>query len=89
MPGTGHEASPAVPQPAQAAGTGGAEAVYRLGEALGVARDRMDAYLDWAWGVGWCRNPQGIQRVLADLSRFQGNPDGLHAHIAAEIGAPA
>ncbi|MES2260567.1 MAG: hypothetical protein V4724_18760 [Pseudomonadota bacterium] len=61
-------------------------AVYTLGEELGVARDRLDAYLDWAWGAGWRRNAQGIKRVRADLARFQGNPEGLREHIAAEIG---
>ncbi|MBY0238527.1 MAG: hypothetical protein K2X55_04360 [Burkholderiaceae bacterium] len=64
----------------------GADAVYALATELGVARARLDAYLDWAWGVGWRRNAQGVKRVLADLARYQGNPDGLRERIDAEIG---
>lgn len=66
--------------------TEGADAVYALGAELGVERVRLDAYLDWAWGVGWKRNAQGVKRVLANLTRYRGNPDGLRQHIEAEIG---
>lgn len=60
-----------------------AEAVHTLSDELGIEPARMDAYLDRAWGPGWRRNPQGIQRVLADLARYQADPDALREHIHA------
>ena len=64
----------------------GAEAVHALSDELGIERARMDAYLDRAWGPGWRRNPQGVQRVLADLARYQADPDALRERIRAETG---
>ncbi|SFV17825.1 recombination directionality factor [Pseudoduganella namucuonensis] len=64
----------------------GHAAVYAIGAELGVDRGRLDAYLDWAWGAGWCRNAQGIKRVLAELTNYRGDPDGLRARIDVEIG---
>jgi hypothetical protein len=62
----------------------GADAVHALSDELGVERTRMDAYLDRAWGPGWRRNAQGIKRVLADLARYQADPDALRERIHAE-----
>ncbi|KQV81059.1 hypothetical protein ASD15_14370 [Massilia sp. Root351] len=73
-------------QPADASGS--VDAVYALAAELGVERARLDAYLDWAWGAGWRRNAQGVQRVLAELARYQADPAGLRARIEAEIGVP-
>ena len=69
-----------------AASTGGTEAIYALAAAIGVSQERLDAYADWHWGVGWRRNTQGCARVLAELERFRSDPQGLRDKIAAEIG---
>lgn len=73
------------PQARPTAEAEGVDAVYALGVALGVERPRLDAYLDRVWGAGWRRNTQGVKRVLAELTRYQGNPDGLRERIDAEI----
>lgn len=84
----GQDGSPADVRATLAADTGdSADTVYVLAAELGVERERLDAYLDWAWGAGWRRNAQGVRRVLAELAGFQGDPAGLRARIAAEIGA--
>lgn len=66
-----------------------ADAVHALSDELGIERARMDAYLDRAWGPGWRRNPQGVQRVLADLARYQDDPNALRARIHAHTGPQA
>jgi hypothetical protein len=47
----------------------------------------MDTYLDRTWGAGWRRNTQGIKRVLADLARYEADPDALRERIHAETGS--
>ncbi|MTW10111.1 hypothetical protein GM658_05805 [Pseudoduganella eburnea] len=64
----------------------GTEAIYALAATLGVSPERLDAYADWHWGVGWRRNAQGSARVLAELEDFRSDPQGLIDKIAAEIG---
>lgn len=64
----------------------GTGAIYALAAALGVAAERLDAYADWHWGVGWRRNAQGCARVLAELQAFREDPQGLIDKIANEIG---
>lgn len=76
---TAEGVSTAIPEP----GTG---AIYTLAAAFGVPAERMDAYADWRWGVGWRRNTQGCARVLAELEAFRADPQGLIDKIAAEIG---
>jgi hypothetical protein len=63
-----------------------ADAVTALAAELGVAIARLDAYLDGAWGAGWRRNAQGVQRVLAELARYRADPAALRARIDAELG---
>jgi len=76
---TAGEASPT----ALESGTG---AIYALAGNLGVSPERLDAYADWHWGVGWRRNTQGCARVLAELQAFSDDPQGLIEKITAEIG---
>lgn len=71
---------------APAAPESGTGAIYALAGNLGVSPERLDAYADWHWGVGWRRNAQGCARVLAELESFRADPQGLINKIAAEIG---
>lgn len=71
---------------APAAPESGTGAIYALAGNLGVSPERLDAYADWHWGVGWRRNTQGCARVLAELETFRADPQGLINKIAAEIG---
>lgn len=79
------------PAPAQPAITDdlntGVEAVYALAASLGVDRTELDTYLNRTWGAGWCRNPKGTQRALAELTRLQDDPDGFRARIHANTDA--
>jgi hypothetical protein len=62
-------------------------AIYALAAELGVSQERLDAYADWHWGVGWRRNAQGCARVLAELEHFRPDPQAFIDKIRAEIGA--
>lgn len=64
----------------------GTAAIYVLAATFGISQERLDAYADWHWGVGWRRNAQGCARVLAELEHFRSDPQGLIDKIAAEIG---
>ncbi|WBS00115.1 hypothetical protein OU994_17480 [Pseudoduganella sp. SL102] len=79
------------PAPVQAACTNesgtGVDAVYALAVSLGIDRAELDTYLNRTWGEGWCRNAQGVKRVLAELTRMQDDPDGLRTRIHAEPSA--
>jgi hypothetical protein len=61
-------------------------AIYALAESYGISPERLDAYADRSWGVGWRRNAQGCARVQAELDRFCADPQGLISKIASEIG---
>lgn len=62
------------------------DAIYALAATLGLAPERLDAYADWHWGVGWRRNVQGCARVLAELEGFRADPQALIKKITADIG---
>jgi len=64
----------------------GTEGIYALAASIGISQERLDAYADWHWGVGWRRNAQGCARVLAELEHFRSDPQGLIDKITAEIG---
>lgn len=77
---------PAENQAPKSTGESATAAIYALAATYGISQERLDAYADWHWGVGWRRNAQGCARVLGELEHFRADPQGLIDKIAAEIG---
>lgn len=86
---TERQAEPAEAKPAGTdKGENELEAIYALAAGYGVERERLDAYADWHWGVGWRRNAGGRNRLLAQLQQYREHPGQFMALVEAEIGPP-
>ena len=65
----------------------GTDELHAMAASMGIAQERLNAYADWHWGVGWRRNAQGRARVHAEIESFRSDPQSLIDKITAEIGA--
>ena len=61
--------------------------LFDLAAAYGVDRDRFGLFADRQWGAGWRRNVNGRQRVLAELERYQNDPEGFCDKVNARLRA--
>ena len=61
--------------------------LFDLAVAYGVDRDRFGLFADRQWGAGWRRNVNGRQRVLAELERYQNDPEGFCEKVNARLRA--
>ena len=61
--------------------------LFDLAAAYGVEQDRFGLFADRQWGAGWRRNPNGRQRVLAELERYQNDPEGFCEKVNARLRA--
>lgn len=61
--------------------------LFDLAAAYGVDQDQFGLFADRQWGAGWRRNPNGRQRVLAELERYQNDPEGFCEKVNARLRA--
>lgn len=61
--------------------------LFDLAAAYGVDQDRFGLFADRQWGAGWRRNPNGRQRVLAELERYRNDPEGFCDKVNARLRA--
>lgn len=83
--GTTRSAAPA--QPAPAIDDEAISTLFDLAAAYGVDQERFGLFADRQWGAGWRRNPNGRQRVLAELERYQNDPEGFCEKVNARLRA--
>lgn len=59
--------------------------IYDGCAALGVPRERFDAYAEKRWGKGWAVAAAGRKRAVDEVNAFADDPEGFRVKVNAEI----
>lgn len=71
--------------PGSTTSSAGLEEVTHTASAVGVDPEAFVKYAAKRWGLGWCKNPNGLRRAIEELEAFRGNAPALVEKMNAEL----